>query len=143
MCLFSLFYMLQQRNPIAIYLLILISFSMNKDIIILYDIYIRYIFIWKRLNFLSFYLVTENLNFLTISFLFHLITLYTLIPESSWRFFFYKVNSSLQPNSSNTNNFILQIRPVIDKVFPFEATPDAYAHVIHGHARGKTVISVQ
>ncbi|XP_027227783.2 reticulon-4-interacting protein 1 homolog, mitochondrial [Penaeus vannamei] len=36
-----------------------------------------------------------------------------------------------------------KIRPVIDKVFPFEAAPDAYTHVINGHARGKTVISAQ
>ncbi|XP_042873686.1 reticulon-4-interacting protein 1 homolog, mitochondrial-like [Penaeus japonicus] len=35
-----------------------------------------------------------------------------------------------------------KIRPVIDKVFPFEAAPDAYGHVINGRARGKTVISL-
>lgn len=35
-----------------------------------------------------------------------------------------------------------KIRPVIDKVFPFTETPAAYQHVLEGHARGKTVISM-
>lgn len=36
-----------------------------------------------------------------------------------------------------------KIRPVIDKVFPFTEAPAAYHHVLEGHARGKTVISMQ
>lgn len=35
-----------------------------------------------------------------------------------------------------------QIRPVVDKVFPFTEAPAAYRSVMEGHARGKTVISV-
>jgi alcohol dehydrogenase len=35
------------------------------------------------------------------------------------------------------------IRPVIDKVFPFEATNEALAYVESGRARGKVVISVR
>lgn len=35
-----------------------------------------------------------------------------------------------------------KIRPVIDKVFPFGETPEAYHYVINGHARGKTIISM-
>ncbi|XP_045595452.2 reticulon-4-interacting protein 1 homolog, mitochondrial [Procambarus clarkii] len=35
-----------------------------------------------------------------------------------------------------------KIRPVVDKVFPFTETPEAYSYVINGHARGKTVISM-
>lgn len=35
------------------------------------------------------------------------------------------------------------IRPTIDRVFPFEATADALAHVARGHARGKVVVQVR
>jgi NADPH:quinone reductase-like Zn-dependent oxidoreductase len=35
------------------------------------------------------------------------------------------------------------IRPVVDKVFPFENTGDALAYVETGHAKGKVVIAVQ
>jgi NADPH:quinone reductase-like Zn-dependent oxidoreductase len=35
------------------------------------------------------------------------------------------------------------IRPVIDKVFPFESTNDALAHVASGRAKGKVVIKVR
>jgi len=35
------------------------------------------------------------------------------------------------------------IRPVIDRVFPFEATRDALAHVAAGRAKGKVVIKVR
>lgn len=35
------------------------------------------------------------------------------------------------------------IRPVIDRVFPFDATNDALAHVASGHARGKVVVKVR
>lgn len=34
------------------------------------------------------------------------------------------------------------IRPVVDRVFPFEATPEALAEVAKGRTRGKVVISV-
>jgi len=34
------------------------------------------------------------------------------------------------------------IRPVIDKVFPFEKTADALAYVETGRAKGKVVIAV-
>jgi NADPH:quinone reductase-like Zn-dependent oxidoreductase len=34
------------------------------------------------------------------------------------------------------------IRPVVDKVFPFEKTPDALDYVESGRARGKVVITV-
>ena len=34
------------------------------------------------------------------------------------------------------------LRPVIDKVFPFDETPDAVARVEHGHGGGKVVIRV-
>jgi NADPH:quinone reductase-like Zn-dependent oxidoreductase len=34
------------------------------------------------------------------------------------------------------------IRPVVDKVFPFEKTPDALAYVESSRARGKVVITV-
>jgi NADPH:quinone reductase-like Zn-dependent oxidoreductase len=34
------------------------------------------------------------------------------------------------------------IRPVVDKVFPFDKTPDALAYVESGRARGKVVIRV-
>jgi len=34
------------------------------------------------------------------------------------------------------------IRPVVDKVFPFEKTGDALAYVETGHAKGKVVITV-
>lgn len=33
-----------------------------------------------------------------------------------------------------------RLKAIIDQVFPFDATPDAYKHVESGHARGKTVI---
>ena len=35
------------------------------------------------------------------------------------------------------------IRPTIDRVFPFEATANALAHVARGHARGKVVVQVR
>ncbi|HSW18800.1 MAG TPA: NADP-dependent oxidoreductase [Ramlibacter sp.] len=35
------------------------------------------------------------------------------------------------------------IRPVIDKVFPFESTPEAMAYVDSGRAKGKVVVKVQ
>jgi len=35
------------------------------------------------------------------------------------------------------------IRPVLDKVFPFEATNDAIAHVETGRAKGKVVIKIK
>jgi NADPH:quinone reductase-like Zn-dependent oxidoreductase len=35
------------------------------------------------------------------------------------------------------------IRPVIDKVFPFEATNEALAYVESGRAKGKVVIKVR
>ena len=34
------------------------------------------------------------------------------------------------------------IRPVVDKVFPFEKTRDALAYVETGRAKGKVVITV-
>lgn len=34
------------------------------------------------------------------------------------------------------------IRPVLDRVFPFESTPDALAYVEKGRAKGKVVIQV-
>ena len=34
------------------------------------------------------------------------------------------------------------IRPVVDKVFPFEKTGDALAYVETGRAKGKVVITV-
>ncbi len=35
------------------------------------------------------------------------------------------------------------IRPVMDKVFPFEATNEAMAYVEKGRAKGKVVIKVR
>lgn len=35
------------------------------------------------------------------------------------------------------------IRPVVDRIFPFEATPEALAHVETGRAKGKVVIKVR
>jgi alcohol dehydrogenase len=35
------------------------------------------------------------------------------------------------------------IRPVVDKVFPFEATNEALAYVQAGRAKGKVVIKVK
>lgn len=35
-----------------------------------------------------------------------------------------------------------QVRPVIDRVYPFAETPDALAYISAGHARGKVVITV-
>jgi alcohol dehydrogenase len=35
------------------------------------------------------------------------------------------------------------IRPVVDRVFPFEATKDALAYVESGRAKGKVVIKVR
>jgi alcohol dehydrogenase len=32
------------------------------------------------------------------------------------------------------------VRPVVDRVFPFECTPEALAYVEAGHAKGKVVI---
>lgn len=34
------------------------------------------------------------------------------------------------------------IRPVVDKVFPFEQTPEALAYVETGRAKGKVVVRV-
>lgn len=36
-----------------------------------------------------------------------------------------------------------KIRPVVEKVFPFDQLPDAYDKMLKGHARGKTVIKVK
>jgi NADPH:quinone reductase-like Zn-dependent oxidoreductase len=35
------------------------------------------------------------------------------------------------------------IRPVIDKVFPFEATNEAIAYVENGRAKGKVIVKVR
>jgi alcohol dehydrogenase len=35
------------------------------------------------------------------------------------------------------------IRPVIDKVFPFESTNDAMAYVEAGRAKGKVVVKIR
>jgi NADPH:quinone reductase-like Zn-dependent oxidoreductase len=35
------------------------------------------------------------------------------------------------------------IRPVVDRVFPFEATEEAIAHVEAGRAKGKVVVKVR
>jgi alcohol dehydrogenase len=35
------------------------------------------------------------------------------------------------------------IRPVIDKVFPFEATREALAYIESGRAKGKVVVKVK
>ena len=35
------------------------------------------------------------------------------------------------------------IRPVVDRVFPFESTKDALAYVESGRAKGKVVIKVR
>jgi NADPH:quinone reductase-like Zn-dependent oxidoreductase len=35
-----------------------------------------------------------------------------------------------------------QVRPVIDRTFPLDATADAFAYLAQGHARGKIVITV-
>jgi NADPH:quinone reductase-like Zn-dependent oxidoreductase len=35
-----------------------------------------------------------------------------------------------------------QVTPVIDRTYPFSATPEALAYAAKGHARGKVVISV-
>ena len=35
------------------------------------------------------------------------------------------------------------IRPVIDRVFPFESTNEALAYVEAGHAKGKVVIKIK
>lgn len=35
------------------------------------------------------------------------------------------------------------IRPVVDKVFPFESTNEALAHVASGRTKGKVVIKVR
>jgi len=35
------------------------------------------------------------------------------------------------------------IRPVTDKVFPFEATNEAMGYIESGHAKGKVVIKVR
>lgn len=35
------------------------------------------------------------------------------------------------------------VRPVVDKVFPFDATNEAMAHVDSGHTRGKVVVQVR
>ncbi|KXJ09509.1 Reticulon-4-interacting protein 1, mitochondrial [Exaiptasia diaphana] len=36
-----------------------------------------------------------------------------------------------------------KIRPVVQEVFPFNKTPDAFAHLEAGHSRGKTVIQME
>jgi NADPH:quinone reductase-like Zn-dependent oxidoreductase len=33
------------------------------------------------------------------------------------------------------------LRPVIDKTFPFDQTPQALAYLEHGHANGKVLIT--
>jgi alcohol dehydrogenase len=35
------------------------------------------------------------------------------------------------------------IRPVVDRVFPFESTKEAMAYVEHGRAKGKVVVKVR
>jgi alcohol dehydrogenase len=35
------------------------------------------------------------------------------------------------------------IRPVVDRVFPFESTNEAMAYVERGRAKGKVVVSVR
>ena len=35
-----------------------------------------------------------------------------------------------------------QIRPVVQRVVPFEMVPDAFSQLMAGHSRGKTVIRV-
>lgn len=35
------------------------------------------------------------------------------------------------------------IRPVVDRVFPFESTPDALAYVETGRAKGKVIVKVK
>ena len=35
------------------------------------------------------------------------------------------------------------VRPVVDRVFPFESTNEAIAYVEAGHAKGKVVIKVK
>jgi NADPH:quinone reductase-like Zn-dependent oxidoreductase len=35
------------------------------------------------------------------------------------------------------------IRPVVDRVFPFESTDEALAYVERGRARGKVVVQVR
>ena len=37
---------------------------------------------------------------------------------------------------------VLQIRPVIERTFPFSEVPEAFLKVERGHARGKTVVNV-
>jgi NADPH:quinone reductase-like Zn-dependent oxidoreductase len=34
------------------------------------------------------------------------------------------------------------IRPVVDRVFPFESTKEALAYVEKGHAKGKVIVKV-
>jgi alcohol dehydrogenase len=53
----------------------------------------------------------------------------------------------MQPNGAQLRDITRliemgAIRPVIDKVFPFEQTPQALACVEAGRAKGKVVISV-
>jgi NADPH:quinone reductase-like Zn-dependent oxidoreductase len=36
-----------------------------------------------------------------------------------------------------------QIKPMIDKVFPFAQTKEALAYLAQGHAKGKVVIKMQ
>ena len=35
------------------------------------------------------------------------------------------------------------IRPVVDRIFPFESTNEALAYVEKGHAKGKVVVKVK
>ena len=35
------------------------------------------------------------------------------------------------------------IRPVVDRIFPFESTQEALAYVDKGHAKGKVVVTVK
>jgi alcohol dehydrogenase len=35
------------------------------------------------------------------------------------------------------------IRPVVDRVFPFESTPDALAYVESGRVKGKAVVAIR
>jgi len=37
---------------------------------------------------------------------------------------------------------VLQIKPIVQEIFPFSKTDDAYAKLELGHARGKIVINV-
>jgi NADPH:quinone reductase-like Zn-dependent oxidoreductase len=35
------------------------------------------------------------------------------------------------------------VRPVVDRVFPFQSTQEALAYVEQGHAKGKVVVQIR